>query len=280
MDIRYSTGKEPFSRMNTREIRKEFLVTNIFKADEVSVVYSHIDRIVVMGAMPVKKTVDLKSGLDPMKDFGVDFFLQRREMGIINIGGSGTVNADGKSYKINNYDAMYIGAGIKDISFSSDDAKSPAKFYMTSSPAHTSYPVKVIPLSEAKHVKAGSADDANERTINQYIHPDVLDTCQLSMGLTHLEKGSVWNTMPAHTHERRMEVYFYFDVPENQTVFHFMGEPQETRHITVHNDEAVINPSWSIHSGCGTTNYTFIWAMCGENRTYTDQDWIKTEDLR
>ncbi|QTQ17435.1 5-dehydro-4-deoxy-D-glucuronate isomerase [Treponema parvum] len=280
MDIRYSTGKEPFSRMNTRELRKEFLVTNIFRADEVSVVYSHIDRIVVMGAMPVKKTVDLKSGLDPMKDFGVDFFLQRREMGIINIGGSGTVNADGKSYKINNYDAMYIGAGIKDISFSSDDAKSPAKFYMTSSPAHTPYPVKVIPLSEAKHVKAGSADDANERTINQYIHPDVLDTCQLSMGLTHLEKGSVWNTMPAHTHERRMEVYFYFDVPENQTVFHFMGEPQETRHITVHNDEAVINPSWSIHSGCGTTNYTFIWAMCGENRTYTDQDWIKTEDLR
>lgn len=280
IDIRYSTGKEPFSRMNTRELRKEFLVTNIFRADEVSVVYSHIDRIVVMGAMPVKKTVDLKSGLDPMKDFGVDFFLQRREMGIINIGGSGTVNADGKSYKINNYDAMYIGAGIKDISFSSDDAKSPAKFYMTSSPAHTPYPVKVIPLSEAKHVKAGSADDANERTINQYIHPDVLDTCQLSMGLTHLEKGSVWNTMPAHTHERRMEVYFYFDVPENQTVFHFMGEPQETRHITVHNDEAVINPSWSIHSGCGTTNYTFIWAMCGENRTYTDQDWIKTEDLR
>ncbi|QTQ15194.1 5-dehydro-4-deoxy-D-glucuronate isomerase [Treponema parvum] len=280
MDIRYSTGKEPFSRMNTRELRKEFLVTNIFKADEVSVVYSHIDRIVVMGAMPVKKTVDLKSGFDPMKDFGVDFFLQRREMGIINIGGSGTVNADGKSYKINNYDAMYIGAGIKDISFSSDDAKSPAKFYMTSSPAHTPYPVKVIPLSEAKHVKAGSADDANERTINQYIHPDVLDTCQLSMGLTHLEKGSVWNTMPAHTHERRMEVYFYFDVPENQTVFHFMGEPQETRHIIVHNDEAVINPSWSIHSGCGTTNYTFIWAMCGENRTYTDQDWIKTEDLR
>lgn len=280
IDIRYSTGKEPFSRMNTRELRKEFLVTNIFKADEVSVVYSHIDRIVVMGAMPVKKTVDLKSGFDPMKDFGVDFFLQRREMGIINIGGSGTVNADGKSYKINNYDAMYIGAGIKDISFSSDDAKSPAKFYMTSSPAHTPYPVKVIPLSEAKHVKAGSADDANERTINQYIHPDVLDTCQLSMGLTHLEKGSVWNTMPAHTHERRMEVYFYFDVPENQTVFHFMGEPQETRHIIVHNDEAVINPSWSIHSGCGTTNYTFIWAMCGENRTYTDQDWIKTEDLR
>jgi 4-deoxy-L-threo-5-hexosulose-uronate ketol-isomerase len=280
VDTRYSTGKEPFSRMNTEELRREFLVTDIFKADDVTAVYSHIDRIVVLGAMPVKKSVDLAKNIDPMKDFGVDFLLQRRELGIINIGGNGKVIADGKTYEVNNYDGMYIGAGTKSVLFSSADSGKPAKFYMTSAPAHMTYPAKVIPYKEAKHVHAGKAEDSNERTINQYIHPDVLETCQLSMGLTHLEKGSVWNTMPAHTHERRMEVYFYFDVPENQVVFHLMGAPSETRHMVMHNDEAVINPSWSIHSGCGTTNYTFIWAMCGENRTYTDMDQIKTEDLR
>lgn len=266
--------------MNTEELRREFLVTDIFKADDVTAVYSHIDRIVVLGAMPVKKSVDLAKNIDPMKDFGVDFLLQRRELGIINIGGNGKVIADGKTYEVNNYDGMYIGAGTKSVLFSSADSGKPAKFYMTSAPAHMTYPAKVIPYKEAKHVHAGKAEDSNERTINQYIHPDVLETCQLSMGLTHLEKGSVWNTMPAHTHERRMEVYFYFDVPENQVVFHLMGAPSETRHMVMHNDEAVINPSWSIHSGCGTTNYTFIWAMCGENRTYTDMDQIKTEDLR
>lgn len=280
VDTRYSTGKEPFSRMNTEELRREFLVTDIFKADDVTAVYSHIDRIVVLGAMPVKKSVDLAKNIDPMKDFGVDFLLQRRELGIINIGGNGKVIADGKTYEVNNYDGMYIGAGTKSVLFSSADSAKPAKFYMTSAPAHMTYPTKVISYKDAKHVHAGKAEDSNERTINQYIHPDVLETCQLSMGLTHLEKGSVWNTMPAHTHERRMEVYFYFDVPENQVVFHLMGAPSETRHMVMHNDEAVINPSWSIHSGCGTTNYTFIWAMCGENRTYTDMDQIKTEDLR
>jgi len=280
VDTRYSTGKEPFSRMNTEELRREFLITDIFKADDISTVYSHVDRIVVMGVMPVKKTVDLQKNIDPMKDFGVDYMLQRRELGLINIGGDGKVVADGKSYNVNNYDGMYIGAGTKSVQFASVDSKKPAKFYMTSAPAHMTYPTKVIAYKDAKHVKAGKPEDSNERTINQYIHPDVLDTCQLSMGLTHLEKGSVWNTMPAHTHERRMEVYFYFDVPADQVVFHLMGEPSQTRHIVMHNDEAVINPSWSIHSGCGTTNYTFIWAMCGENRTYTDQDWIKTENLR
>lgn len=280
VDVRYSTGKEPFSRMNTEELRKEFLVTNIFKADDISAVYSHVDRIVVMGAMPVKATVDLQKNIDPMKDFGVDYMLQRRELGLINIGGDGKVVVDGKSYDVNNYDGMYIGAGTKSVLFSSNDASKPAKFYITSTPAHMTYPTKLISFNDAKHVKAGKPEDSNARTINQYIHPDVLDTCQLSMGLTHLEVGSVWNTMPSHTHERRMEVYFYFDVPEDQSVIHFMGEPTETRHIFMHNDEAVINPSWSIHSGCGTTNYTFIWAMCGENRTYTDMDFIKTQDLR
>ncbi len=280
VDVRYSTGKEPFSRMNTEEMRKEFLITDIFRADDISCVYSHIDRIVVMGAMPVSAKVDLQKNIDPMKDFGVDYLLQRRELGIINIGGDGKVIADSKTYDIIHFDGLYIGAGTKSVQFTSDDPKNPAKFYMTSAPAHCTYPTKHIKFAESKHVPAGKAEDSNLRTINQYIHPDVLDTCQLSMGLTHLEPGSVWNTMPAHTHERRMEVYFYFDIPEDQVVFHFMGEPTETRHIVMHNDEAVINPSWSIHSGAGTTNYTFIWAMCGENRTYTDQDWIKTPDLR
>ena len=280
VDIRYSTGKEAFSRMNTEELRKEFLVKDIFRADDISCVYSHIDRIVVLGAMPVSKSVDLQKNIDPMKDFGVDYLLQRRELGIINIGGNGKVIADGKSFDIIHFDGLYIGAGTKSVQFTSDDPANPAKFYMTSTPAHCTYPTKHIKFAESKHVPAGKAEDSNLRTINQYIHPDVLDTCQLSMGLTHLEPGSVWNTMPAHTHERRMEVYFYFEIPENQVVFHFMGEPSETRHIVMQNDEAVINPSWSIHSGAGTSNYTFIWAMCGENRTYTDQDWLNTADLR
>lgn len=280
MDIRYSTGKEPFKRMTTEELRKEFLITNIFRKNDVSAVYSHIDRIVTMGAYPVDEEVELTKHIDPMKDFGVDFFLQRRELGMINIGGEGRVEVDGEVYGLVQYDGLYIGSGAREVRFSSVDPKQPAKFYMCSTPAHCHHPNKKIEYRTAKHVPAGSAKDSNLRTINQYIHPDVLETCQLSMGMTHLEPGSVWNTMPAHTHERRMEVYFYFDVPDDQVVFHFMGEPQETRHIVMHNDEAVINPSWSIHAGAGTTNYTFIWAMCGENRTYTDQDWIKTQDLR
>jgi len=280
MDIRYSTGKEAFKRMTTDELRKEFLVQNIFVADDVSGVYSHIDRIVTMGAMPVTKTLDLAKNIDPMKDFGVDFFLQRRELGMINIGGDGFIIVDGKRYELVHYDGFYVPMGTKSVELGSNDPKNPAKYYMSCTPAHCAYPAKHIVFKDAKHVPAGSSEDANERTIHQYIHPDVLDTCQLSMGLTELETGSVWNTMPAHSHERRMEVYFYFDIKEGQTLFHMMGEPTETRHIVVGNDEAVINPSWSIHSGVGTSNYTFIWAMCGENRTYTDMDWIATEDLR
>ncbi len=280
MDIRYSTGKEPFKRMTTDELRKEFLVQNIFIADDVSAVYSHIDRIVTLGCMPVNEKVNLSKNIDPMKDFGVNYFLERRELGIINIGGDGTVEADGKIFAVKHYDALYLPMGTKEVHLSSDSPSAPAKFYMNSTPAHHPFPAKLITYNDAKHLHLGSLAECNERTINQYIHPDVLDTCQLSMGLTHLEEGSVWNTMPAHTHERRMEVYFYFDIEPNQTIFHFMGEPQETRHILMHNEEAVINPSWSIHSGCGTKNYTFIWSMGGENRTYTDQDIIRTEDLR
>jgi len=280
MDIRYSTGKEPFKRMTTEEMREEFLIQNIFIKNDVTAVYSHIDRIVTLGCMPVDEVVALDKNIDAMKDFGVDFFLQRRELGMINIGGDGIVVADGKEYKVNHYDALYLGAGTKEVTLASKDSKNPAKFYMNSTPAHCTYPSRIITYEQANHIHMGSAAESNDRTINQYIHPDILETCQLSMGMTHLETGSVWNTMPAHTHERRMEVYFYFDFPEDQVVFHFMGEPQETRHIVMHNDEAVINPSWSIHSGAGTSNYTFIWSMGGENRTYTDQDWIRTPDLR
>lgn len=280
MDIRYSTGKEPFSRMNTEELRKEFLIQNIFNKDDVSAVYSHVDRIVTMGCMPVDEEVNIEKNIDPWKNFGVNYLLERRELGTINIGGDGVVKADDKEYVVKNYDALYLPMGTKKITFCSLDKAKPAKFYILTCPAHKPCPATLIPYDKAIHKHLGSLKDSNERTINQYIHPDILETCQLSMGLTHLEEGSVWNTMPAHTHERRMEVYFYFDIPENQAVFHFMGEPGETRHIVMHNDEAVINPSWSIHSGCGTTNYTFIWGMCGENRAYDDQDWLKTEDLR
>ena len=280
VDIRYSTGKEPFKTMTTEELRKEFLISDIFKADDVTAVYSHIDRIVTMGALPVTKAVDLQKNIDPMKDFGVSYFLERRELGIINIGETGFVEADGTKYELKHYDALYLPMGTKKVLLSSADSNKPARLYMNSTPAHRPFPAKLIPYNGAVHKHMGSLEESNERTINQYIHPAVLETCQLSMGLTHLEPGSVWNTMPAHTHERRMEVYFYFDIPENQAVFHLFGEPQETRHIVMHNEQAVLNPSWSIHSGCGTKNYTFIWSMAGENRTYDDQDQLRTQDLR
>ncbi len=280
MDIRYSTGKEPFKTMTTEQLRKEFLIKNIFVENDVTSTYSHVDRIVTLGAMPTDKEIALDKNIDAMGDFGVNFFLERRELGIINIGEKGLIKVDGKEYTLKHYDALYLPMGTKEVLLSSSDSKAPAKFYMNSTPAHTAFPAKLITLEDAKHLHLGSLSESNERTINQYIHPDVLDTCQLSMGLTHLEEGSVWNTMPAHTHERRMEVYFYFDVPDDQVVFHFMGEPSQTRHIVMHNEEAVINPSWSIHSGSGTKNYTFIWSMAGENRTYSDQDHIKTTDLR
>ena len=281
MDIRYSTGKEPFKRMDTDELRDEFLIAEVFREDDVTAVYSHIDRIVTMGAMPVHKELPIDKNIDCWKNFGVDYLLERRELGAINIGGKGTIKVDGTEYPMEHFDGIYIPMGTKEVILSSASADDPAKFYMCTTPAHRPYPIKLIPLKDAIHKHLGSQATSNERTINQYIHPDVLDTCQLSMGLTHLEPGSVWNTMPAHTHERRMEVYFYFEVPEDNVVFHFMGEPGETRHIVMHNEEAVINPSWSIHSGCGTSNYTFIWAMAGENRAYDDQDVLKTDtDLR
>lgn len=276
LDIRYSTHPDDSKLYTTEELREKYFIGTVFEKDEISLTYSHFDRIVAGGALPVTKALKLDSG----KEFGTDFFLERREMGVINVGGNGKITLDGKVYQLKARDGIYIGMGIKDVVFESEDSANPAKFYINSAPAHTAYPTVHIDITKAKKVPSGSAEECNKRVINQYIHPEVIQSCQLSMGLTELEQGSVWNTMPSHTHERRMEVYFYFDMDSDQAVFHMMGEPQETRHIVMLNEQAVISPSWSIHSGCGTKNYTFIWGMCGENLTFTDMDHIKTNELR
>ena len=280
MDIRYSCNQRDFKRYTTEETRKEFLIEKLFEPDQVTAVYSHVDRMVTVGIMPVKEKVSIDKGIDIWHNFGTAYFLERRECGMFNVGGAGSVTVDGTVYELGYKDCLYITMGAKEVLFKSDDPACPAKFYMVSAPAHRSYETRLLKLADANKKPCGEAETSNKRVINQFIHPAVLKTCQLSMGMTVLEPGSVWNTMPAHTHERRMEVYFYFDFPEDQVVFHIMGEPQQTRHLVMHNNEAVINPSWSIHSGCGTSNYTFIWSMGGENRTYTDQDWIRTPDLR
>lgn len=280
MDVRYSMNPEDFKRKNTDEVRKEFLIQDLFQPDHVTAVYSHVDRMVTFGCMPVKEEVPLDKGIDVWHSFGVHYILERREIGIFNVGGSGVIVADGTEYKLGYKDCLYITMGTKNVAFRSDDAEKPAKFYMVSAPAHKPCQTKLLTLKDAKKVPCGSMEEANDRVINQFIHPDVLETCQLSMGMTSLKPGSVWNTMPAHTHERRMEIYFYFELGDDDVVFHLMGQPTETRHIVMKNDEAVINPSWSIHSGCATKNYTFIWAMGGENKTYDDQDFLKKTDLR
>jgi len=280
MDIRYSVNQRDFKRYTTEEIRSEFLIEKVFVPDDVTAVYSHVDRVVTLGAMPVKSSLDIEKNIDCWKNFGVTYFLERRELGIINIGGEGTVTADGKEYDMANITALYLPMGTKKVTFSSKNADEPAKFYMCSYPAHKAYPAKLITKDDANKVPLGSQETSNKRTIYQFIHPEVLETCQLSMGCTMLDTGSVWNTMPAHTHERRMEVYLYFRIPKDNVVFHFMGEGQQTRHIVMQNEQAVISPSWSIHSGCGTSNYTFIWAMGGENREFDDMDNIAITDLR
>lgn len=280
MDIRYSCNQRDFKRYTTEETRKEFLIENLYVPDEVVAVYSHVDRMVTMGVMPVTQSVSIDKGIDIWKNFGTSYFLERREIGIFNIGGSGTVSVDGTVYPMGYKDCLYITRGAKEVLFASDDSAKPAKFYMVSAPAHCSYETKLIKIADAAKKPLGAMETSNKRVINQFIHPDVLKTCQLSMGMTVLEPGSVWNTMPAHTHERRMEVYMYFDVPENNVVFHMMGEGQETRHIVMQNEQAVISPSWSIHAGASTSNYTFIWAMGGENQAFDDMDTIPTTELR
>lgn len=280
MDIRYSTGKQDFKHYTTEQIRKEFLIENIFMPDDVSAVYSHVDRIVTMGAMPVKEKLKVDKNIDCWKNFGVDYFLERRELGIINIGGSGTITVDGTAYNLNNLEALYVGKGSKEIYLESASATEPAKYYMCTTPAHKTFPTTLIPFEKAIHRDAGANETSNKRVLHQFIHPGVLETCQLLMGVTILESGSVWNTMPCHTHERRMEVYLYFNVPKDNVVFHMMGEPCETRHVVMQNEQAVISPSWSIHSGCGTANYSFIWAMAGENLAFDDMDGLETTSLR
>ena len=280
MDIRYSVNQRDFKRYTTEEVRGEFLIENLYKKDEVVAVYSHIDRMVTLGCMPVNEAVSISKGIDVWANFGTEYFLERREIGIFNIGGAGKIKADGEVFEMGYKDCLYITKGTKEVTFESNSPAAPAKFYMVSAPAHTSYKTTFISIEKAAKKPLGSMETSNKRVINQFIHPDVLQTCQLSMGMTVLEPGSVWNTMPAHTHERRMEIYMYFEVPENQVVFHMMGEGQETRHIVMQNEQAVISPSWSIHSGAGTSNYTFIWAMGGENQAFDDMDNIATTDLR
>ncbi len=280
MDIRYSANQRDFKRYTTEEMRKEFLIEKLFVPDEVTAVYSHVDRMVTLGVMPVSEKVPVDKGIDVWKRFGTNFFLERREMGLFNLGGEGAVTVDGTVYGLGYKDCLYITRGAKEVVFESLDKDNPAKFYMVSAPAHTSYETKRITIAEAAKKPLGSLETSNKRVINQFIHPDVLKTCQLSMGLTTLEPGSVWNTMPVHTHERRMEVYYYFEIPKDNVVFHFMGEGNQTRHIVMQNEQAVISPSWSIHAGAGTASYSFIWAMGGENLAFNDMDAILTTDLR
>ena len=280
MDIRYSASPNDVKRYTTEELRKEFLIENLYEADSVVAVYSHVDRMVTLGCMPVHETVSIDKGIDIWANFGTKYFLERREIGIFNIGGAGSIRVDGKVYELGYKDCLYITMGAKEVLFASADPAHPAKFYMVSAPAHRSYETRLLKLADANKRPTGEMETSNKRTINQFIHPAVLKTCQLSMGMTVLEPGSVWNTMPAHTHERRMEIYMYFEVPEQQVVFHMMGQGQETRHIVMQNEQAVISPSWSIHSGAGTSNYTFIWAMGGENQEFDDMDNIPTEKLK
>ncbi len=276
MELRTASSPRDVKHYDTARLREEFLIQGLFPADDVKMVYSHIDRIITGGCMPVGKPLTLAAG----DELRAAYFLERREMGIINIGGPGTVTVDGTVYSLRNRDGLYIGRGAKDIALKSDDPANPAKFYFNSCPAHRTYPTVYIRPEDCVRVELGSLETANHRTICKYILPGQVESCQLVMGMTHLEPGSVWNTMPCHTHDRRMEVYLYFDLPEDAFVMHFMGEGQETRHIIMRNEEAVISPSWSIHAGAGSRNYTFIWGMCGENQDFDDMDGIETKDLR
>jgi 4-deoxy-L-threo-5-hexosulose-uronate ketol-isomerase len=275
-ELRYSSHPEDARGYDTERLRREFLIEKLFVADEANMVYSLYDRLIVGGIMPVNEQVALEA-IDPLK---ADYFLARRELGIFNAGASGKVTVDGKVYTLNYKEALYIGSGERTVLFESNDPEAPAKFYFNSATAHRNYPDKKITKVDAVVAEMGTMEGANHRTINKMLVSQVLPTCQLQMGMTELKPGSVWNTMPAHTHSRRMEAYFYFDVPEGQAVCHFMGEPTETRHIWMKGDQAVISPEWSIHSAAATANYTFIWGMAGENLDYGDQDFYKETELR
>lgn len=275
-DTRYASSPQAVKKYDTQELRDEFLIEKVMKTDELRWVYSHYDRFMVAGLVPVNKKIKLET-IDPLK---APFFLERRELGIINVGESGVVTVDGTAYELGHKEALYLGQGNKEVEFSSNDGSNPAKFYLNSTPAHKKFPNKKIGINDVEVIELGSAETANARTLRKYIVNSVVDVCQLQMGMTTIKTGSSWNTMPAHVHDRRMEVYFYFEVPEDQAVSHFMGEPQETRHIWMGDEEAVISPPWSIHSGSGTASYSFIWGMAGENLDYGDMDVCKINELR
>lgn len=286
MELRTAASPRDVKHYTTQRLREEFLIQKVFVTDEIKLVYSHIDRIITGSATPAEKELKLVAG----DELRAEYFLQRREMGIINIGGPGSICVDSRTYCVEPRDGMYIGMGKKDITFSSADKENPAKFYLNSAPAHASYPTVLIKrqgkeeegvviIKKENQVELGCLEESNHRTICKYILPGQVESCQLEMGMTSLEPGSVWNTMPCHTHDRRMEVYLYFDMPKDAFVMHYMGEPQETRHIVMRNEEAVISPSWSIHSGAGSRNYTFIWGMVGENQDFDDMDGISNRDI-
>lgn len=280
MDIRYSANPRDVARYTTEELRKEFLITDLYQPDTVQATYSHVDRMVVLGIMPVEETVPINKGIDIWANFGTHYFLERREAGVFNLGGPGCIEADGEKFDLNFEDCLYIAKETKSVTFHSFDKQNPAKFYLCSTPAHKVCKTTFLSLADANKRPLGGEEHSNKRVINQFIHPDVLETCQLSMGLTQLAPGSVWNSMPCHTHERRMEVYTYFGMPQEDVVMHFMGQPTQVRPLVMQNFDAVISPSWSIHCGCGTSNYTFIWAMGGENQAFDDMDNLVPNQLR
>jgi 4-deoxy-L-threo-5-hexosulose-uronate ketol-isomerase len=275
-ESRYAQSPKEVKQMDTAALRDNFLIENVFEANQVNLTLSHFDRYIVGGAMPV----DQKLTLPNPDDLKANYFLERRELGIINVGGKAIVTADGEKYELDYKEALYIGKGAKEVFFESATPGEAAKLYINSAPAHHAYPNKKVSKAEAEIVELGTPETANHRIINKLLVNSVLPTCQLQMGMTELKSGSVWNTMPAHTHDRRMEAYFYFEVPKGQSVCHFMGQPQETRHIWMQSDQAVISPNWSIHSGAGTSNYTFIWGMAGENLDYGDMDHCAITELK
>ncbi|NSR66464.1 5-dehydro-4-deoxy-D-glucuronate isomerase [Enterococcus faecalis] len=276
MDTRYTHSPKDISHYSTEELRKEFLVEKVFVPNEVSLTYTHNDRMIFGGVTPTTESLEIILN----KELGVDYFLERRELGVINIGGPGFIEIDGRKEAMKKQDGYYVGKETRQVIFSSEDAADPAKFYISSAPAHHKYPNVKISIDEIKPMETGEALTLNERKIYQYIHPNICESCQLQMGYTILEPGNSWNTMPCHTHERRMEAYVYFDMEEDTKIFHMMGDPAETKHLVMGNEQAVISPSWSIHSGVGTSNYSFIWAMCGENITYTDMDMVPMDELK
>lgn len=278
IETRHAVHYSQSEAMTSAELRQNFMIETLFAAGEINAAYTHYDRMLVAGAMPT--TAALVIGAEFAKTVGTDYLLERRELGLINIGGKGRVIADGTTYELDSQDGLYLGMGVREIAFESADASAPAKFYINSAPAHASFPSRIVTKADAIENHLGDQTTCNKRKLYQYIHPKVLPTCQLLMGLTRLEPGSVWNTMPAHLHDRRMEAYVYFEIPDDAFVVHLMGRPQATGHLIMRSEQAVLSPPWSIHCGSGTTSYAFIWSMAGDNQSFTDMDFVPMKDLK